>query len=304
MAATEPSENDITTSKLLQQLSQTRYACSSLSLPLGSRDGNLVYRGILATPVHIGQDDAAAVVKSIIIKHSFATDSSSEPKNKIFEEVLLNVLTDFLPSTGTSSTVVVRTPRLYHHDLATNTQIIEDFVNATDLKSILFSTNAHNLLLRPTSPGLSNSSSSSIGYNLGSWLRAFHTWSSASAPGSETASLRAQMWRNDWMRKVKYRYTYDSVLRVLGKYPEILLRGFESTLEDLRDGVAEEFGGSSLSIEEEEKGEGGREEYGIIHGDFWMGKYAQFTLSFSCIVQNSLIFNVSMDVVSSLETHQ
>lgn len=266
MAATESLKNDIAI-KLLDQLSQTPYACSSLSRPLSSREGNVVYRGVLATPLHIGQDGAMAT--SIIIKHSTTTDISV-PK-KIFEEALLNALTlaDFSSSTSTSdsstSTVVVRTPRLYLYDPETNTQIIEDFVNTTDLKSVLFSPNkGHDSLLPPFLPEYS--SVSSIGYNLGSWLRAFHTWSSPSAP--EAASLRAQMWRNDWTRKVKHRYTYDSVLRVLGNYSEILLRGFESTLEDFRDGIAEEFGRASPSFIEE-----GKEEYGIIHGDFWMGKY-------------------------------
>jgi hypothetical protein len=263
-------ENDTIASNLLQQLSQTPYACSSLSQPLSSRDGNLVYRGVLATPLHIGQ---GAAVKSVIIKSSTTTDSS-EHKNKIFEEVLLNALTltDLSPSTSTpdSGGVVVRTPCLYIYDPERNTQIIEDFVDTTDLKAILFSPNAQDLL-SPSSPGR-HSSNSSVGYSLGSWLRAFHTWSSTSA-GPEMASLRAQMWRNDWVRKFKYRYTYDSVLRVLGTYPEILLRGFEGTLEDFRDGIAEEVGRASpSSIEGEE--ERGREEYGIIHGDFWMGKYA------------------------------
>lgn len=267
-------ENDTIASNLLQQLSQTPYACSSLSQPLSSRDGNLVYRDVLATPLQ----DGTAMVKSVIIKHSTTTDSS-EPKNKIFEEVLLNALTlaRFSPSTD-SSIVVVRTPRLYLYDPETNMQIIEDFVNTTDLKTILFSPNAQELLLS-SSPG-HDSSSSSVGYNLGFWLRAFHTWSSTSA-GPETASLRAQMWRNDSMRKFKYRYTYDSVLRVLGKYPEILLKGFEGTLEDFRDGIAEEFGRASPSFIEGEK-ERGKEEYGLTHGDFWMGKYAQLSPFLHC----------------------
>jgi hypothetical protein len=74
------------------------------------------------------------------------------------------------------------------------------------------------------------------------------------------------------MRKIKHHYTYNTILRVLGNYPELLLRGFERIVEDFRDAVAMEF---ERPFVEGEEGEG----YGLIHGDFWLGKYVTNCLS-------------------------
>ncbi|KIN08845.1 hypothetical protein OIDMADRAFT_111115 [Oidiodendron maius Zn] len=217
MAPLEPAGEDAIPTKLLQQLSQTPYACSSPLLPLSTRPGNFVYRGILAEPIRT-QDGATA--KSIIIKHY--TDTGP----KIFEELLLQSLANYLPS---ATTVTVKPPRLY--------------------LAMLFSADTHNLLPSP--------STATIGRHLGLWLRSFHTW--ASAP--EQAALRAQMWQNDPMRKIKYLFTYDSVLKVLENYPE-LLEGHEKTLDTILDAMAKEFERPST-----EEGDG----YGLLHGDFWSG---------------------------------
>lgn len=238
MAPLEPAREDAIPTKLLQQLSRTPYACSSLSPPLSSRPGNFVYRGILAQPIRT-QDGATA--KSIIIKHS--TDSVP----KIFEELLLNSLANYSLSTTTAT---VKPPRLYLYDRETNTQVLEDFSNTDGFRAMLFSADAHNLLPSP--------STATIGRHLGFWLRSFHTW--ASAP--EQAALRTQMWQNDPMRKTKYLFTYDSVLKVLENYPE-LLEGREKTLVTIRDVIAKEF--ERLSTEESDG-------YGLLHGDFWSGK--------------------------------
>jgi hypothetical protein len=238
MAPLEPAGEHAISTKLLQQLSRTPYACSSLSPPLSSRPGNCVYRGILAQPIRT-QDGATA--KSIIIKHS--TDSVP----RIFEEFLLNSLAKYSPSTTIAT---VKPPRLYLYDRETNTQVLEDFSNTNGFRAMLFSADAHNLF--------PSSSTATIGRYLGVWLRSFHTW--ASAP--EQAALRAQMWQNDPMRKIKYLFTYDTVLKVLGNYPE-LLEGHEKTLGTIRDAIAKEFERPST-----EEGDG----YGLLHGDFWSGK--------------------------------
>ena len=238
MAPLEPAGEDAIPTKLLQQLSRTPYACSSLLPPLSTRPGNFVYRGILAEPIHT-QDGATA--KSIIIKHY--TDTTP----KIFEELLLNSLANYSQCTTTAT---VRPPRLYLYDRESNIQVLEDFSNTNGLRAMMFSADAHNLLPSP--------STATIGRHLGVWLRSFHTW--ASAP--EQAALRAQMWQNDPMRKIKYLFTYDSVLKVLENYPE-LLEGHEKTLDTILDAMAKEFERPST-----EEGDG----YGLLHGDFWSGK--------------------------------
>jgi hypothetical protein len=117
-------------------------------------------------------------------------------------------------------------------------------------KPMLFSKNASALF--------SESDSMTIGRNLGSWLRSFHTWATA----SEQAILRAEMLHDDPMRKLKYQLTYDGFLRVLENYPE-LLDSHRASLESVRNAMAEEF--KTPPTEEHEN-------WGLIHGDFWPGK--------------------------------
>jgi hypothetical protein len=66
MAPLQQVEEDAIATQVLQQLSRTPYACSSLTQQ-STRPGNFVYRGVLAQPLAI-QDVATA--GSIIIKHS------------------------------------------------------------------------------------------------------------------------------------------------------------------------------------------------------------------------------------------
>lgn len=66
MTSLHKDEDDV----VLHLLSQTRYACSSLST-LATRPANFVYRGVLIEP--LAAKDGSAAVTSVIVKHS--TDS-------------------------------------------------------------------------------------------------------------------------------------------------------------------------------------------------------------------------------------
>ncbi|KAH6658913.1 kinase-like domain-containing protein [Truncatella angustata] len=239
MTALEPTEEDLIFKRVLQRLSKTPYACSSLS-QLSTRPANFVFRGVLAQPIHT-QDGAAG---TIIIKHSTDPHASYQA----FEESLLNALARFT-ALDIATSIVITTPRLCLFDRETDIQVLEDFTGTDGFKWVLYSANADKLLPQP-SPAL-------IGRQLGSWLRSFHEWTSA----PEQAALRAQMWQNDPMRKVKYGYTYGSFLPVLENYPE-LLDGYRETLETIRDAIAKEFEKSST-----ESGDS----WGLVHGDFWTG---------------------------------
>ena len=138
-------------------------------------------------------------------------------------------------------------------DRERNIQVIEDIPNSLDLKSILVSPETNSLLTRPFA--------TSIGQEIGSWLSSFHN--EALAPAK--ADLRAEIGKNEPMRKLKYRITYDLFIGVLGNFPE-LVEGWRETLEDVKEMATREF--KKLAAEPEE----GREEWGIIHGDFWAGK--------------------------------
>ncbi|KKP00485.1 hypothetical protein THAR02_07398 [Trichoderma harzianum] len=133
---------------------------------------------------------------------------------------------------------------------ASNIQVLEDFIYTTGLKSMLLSAEASALLA---------SSLEAIGFALGAWIRAFHMW--AAAP--EQAALRAQMWQNDLMRKTKYLFTYNAFLQVLELHPEIL-EDHREILEKIQDTLSKEY--ERPSTEEDN-------DLGLIHGDFWSGKY-------------------------------
>lgn len=164
---------------------------------------------------------------------------------------MLHGLVSFSKDITTTNTVV-RSPRLHLFDRETNTQVLEDCSNTTDLKTLLVSPKVKAIL-----PG---TSAESIGRDLGLWLRSFHQWTSE--PGQ--ASLRATISQNKEARKLKCKITYDSFLKVLEIYPD-LAEGHMETLKAVKDAITAEF-----SLNEPPLGEDGS--WGLIHGDFWTGK--------------------------------
>ncbi|KAL7904943.1 kinase-like domain-containing protein [Trichoderma velutinum] len=247
--ATEDGDADAASKHVLQRLSDTVYACSSLS-PLSSRPGNFVYRGILIHPLS-AKDEAP--VRTVIIKHCTTSASQDAPNHTAyrvdgpnFEELLLNSIAQFSPLTDPS--ILIQVPLSFLLDQESNIQVLEDFVDSTGLKSMLLSAEGSKLL---------PSSLEAIGFALGSWVRAFHMW--AAAP--EQATLRAQMWQSDPMRKIKYLFTYHAFLKVLETQPEVL-EGHREILEEIRDAISEEY---------ERPGTEEDEDLGLIHGDFWSG---------------------------------
>lgn len=76
MAVPQQEDKDKISAKVLKQLSQTIYACSSLT-QLSSRPGNFVYRGTLCQSF---TNEDGAVATSIIVKH-FIQDVNSHRDN-------------------------------------------------------------------------------------------------------------------------------------------------------------------------------------------------------------------------------
>jgi len=146
---------------------------------------------------------------------------------------------------------VVKVPHLFMFDRETNTQVIEDFPGAVDLKTILVS---------PITDGtLSEALSTSIGRALGLWLRSLHNWTSAPSQ----ADLRAKIGENEPMRKLKYLISYETFIKMLEQFPEILA-GSRKILEKVKDMAEKEFQKTAEDVT--------GEEWGVIHGDFWSGK--------------------------------
>jgi ATP-dependent helicase/DNAse subunit B len=158
---------------------------------------------------------------------------------------MLNALENF---SYTAS--IVKVPRLYLFNRETNTQVIEDVAGVVDLKTVFMSPTANDVL--------SQSLATSIGRALGSWLRSYHSWTS-----SPSQAYRAEIGDNEAMRKLKYLITYDSFIKVLEQFPDVL-GDHKKTLEDVKDIATKGFEKTAS----DEHGE----EWGIIHGDFWTGK--------------------------------
>jgi hypothetical protein len=156
-----------------------------------------------------------------------------------------------VPTLTTSDHMIIKVPHIFQFSRQTNTQIIEDFANAVDLKSVFVSPTAKSILTQ--------SFSTSIGRALGSWLQLFHNW--ASSPPQ--ADLRAEIGKNEPMRKLKRLITYESFIAVVEKFPE-LLDGHQGVLEEVK----------TMGMQDFEKAirDTGDENWGIIHGDFWTGK--------------------------------
>lgn len=166
------------------------------------------------------------------------------------EEIMLTALNTF-PETSFGIT----TPHLYLFKRQANIMVIADLPNALDVKSILVSPRV-NATFNPLV-------ASSIGRGLGAWLRAFHEW------GSRPSQLQLldEMGQNKAMRELKYKITYDSFIRVLQKFPDVL--GDDGMLlEEVKIMAAKEFETTTKDKI--------REGWGLIHGDFWTGKYVDF----------------------------
>jgi hypothetical protein len=142
----------------------------------------------------------------------------------------------------------VKTPRMLHFDQETNTQILENLPNSLDLKSFLLS---------ELCSGVSESAGRSLGRSLGHWLKSFHEW----AGKSEQAGSRSLIDQNEAMKGLKFYVNYSMLMDTIANFPDVL--------EDSR-GIFEEV--KAFAEAEMKKGDDD-EGFGIIHGDFWTGKY-------------------------------
>lgn len=265
MASLTEVDEQALTQKVLHQLAASSYACSTLN-KLSGGTANFLYRGTLVQGLNRPPEDTAkAATKTVVIKVStnFVAINRNFPLDItrcIFEESMLHALAGFPRTIATSSGhTLVQTPRLYSFDRETHTQILEDLVGTTDLTTILESSSVDHTL-----PG---SSSQSVGRALGSWLRSFHDW--ASAPAQR--ELVAQVGPNEGMRQLKCIITYDSFIEILERHPEVI-EGHKDTLEHVKAAMKYEFE-RPVTVEDEN--------CGLIHGDFWGGKYASTFLGLS-----------------------
>lgn len=101
------------------------------------------------------------------------------------------------------------------------------------------------------------SSARSLGRALGSWLRSFHDW----AADEKQAECRDTLAKNGVMKDLKFYVNYAMLIDTIENFPNILGES-RDVFERVRDFAAAEL-----------KREHCDDVYGIIHGDFWTGKY-------------------------------
>ncbi|KAF2968557.1 hypothetical protein GQX73_g5045 [Xylaria multiplex] len=247
MAPPTQEEKDALINKVLQALSETPYACSSLT-HLSNGTTNFVFRGKLIQTTHKdGAGGNTAPITTVIVKHSLEHAALNknlpiDTSRALYEGSMLDALNDF--SSGVAG---IKAPRLYLFIRDTNIQVLEDFPDAIDLKSILVSLTWNPILMK--------SVAASVGYGIGAWLRSFHNWSM-----SRNGRLK-NIGNNEPMRKLKYAITYDSHLRILENNFPALLEGHRLALEQVKDAAMKEFEKVSKDGDEDRN-------WGFIHGDF------------------------------------
>ncbi|KAI0904502.1 hypothetical protein F4823DRAFT_614746 [Ustulina deusta] len=226
MAPLSQEEKDGLVNKVLQALSDTPYACSSL-MHLTNGTTNFVFRGQLARPIRGEENGSAVNATTVIVKHSLEHAALNknlpiDTSRTLYEASMLDVLNDFK-----SGAIGVKTPRLYLFIRDANIQVLEDFPASDDLKSIFVSPARNQILTAPVA--------ASIGHNIGAWLRSFHDWSMS--PNTRLKDFGD----NEPMRKLKYAITYDSYLRVLETNFPYLLDGHREALLQIKEVATKEF---------------------------------------------------------------
>lgn len=140
----------------------------------------------------------------------------------------------------------VRTPRSFHFDPVSSTQVQEYLPDSLDLKSYALRR------FPPSTPESVKPNVLEVGRALGKWLRSFHDW--AGSPGQE--ALRTRIGLNKEMKGIKFTYNYEILLRRLEKFP--FLKDSKTIFEEII---------AKVKAELEDEGQ-----LQIIHGDFWTGK--------------------------------
>lgn len=146
-----------------------------------------------------------------------------------------------------SSTYEIGTPKLYHFNPESSTQIQEYVSNAVNLKdyALRHYQSATSEAVKPQCLQL--------GQGLGRWLREFHSWSDQ----PEQQGLRDLFTQNTDMQNIKKLINYDQLLGRVNMFPTLLQEYKDVLQEIVKMATAELADESQLSA---------------IHGDFWTGK--------------------------------
>ncbi|KAM0263209.1 hypothetical protein ACHAQJ_001364 [Trichoderma viride] len=221
-----------------KELDGTEYVASEIK-SLSGGTANFIYLAKLQNPL-------SGDVREVVVKHGEAY-VAQHPDFKLkmnIEEEGLRVLSNFPPVI--SPPYEIRTPKLYHFNPQTSTQIQEYLPNAINLKAY-----ALKHFQGPAS-ATAKPHCLHLGQSLGRWLREFHSWSDQ----PDRQSLRELFAKNIDMRNIKKAINYDQLLGRLNVFPTVL-QEHKDVLQQIVAMATAELGDES--------------QLSVIHGDFWTG---------------------------------
>jgi hypothetical protein len=164
---------------------------------------------------------------------------------KIIESNVLAELGGLPPSDPSNEWCSVRTPRLYHFNTQTNTQVQEYLPSGIDLK---------NYALKHYEPHTSTTKKAQclgLGRGLGQWLKHFHEWA------EQSSDLRNNAAENKSLQRLKHSTYYDYLIQMIDKFPAMLSQAKE-VFESVKAMSERELDDDSALQ--------------AVHGDFWTGK--------------------------------
>lgn len=260
---------------ILQDLSGTDYACSSLHRITGG-SASFTFRGILHSPrvMPDGSTTSSVIVKKATdfaaINSDFALDSrrsvslqgaracNVQPLShdvQAYENIMLKALSQATFSTSTGS-LSIRTPLAFSYVPTSQIQMIEDLWPARNLADIIMSNEIDS----------QQADFAKTGFALGVWLRTFHDWSKH----PEQDRLDRDMRDSGTSRELKWRTTYETIVDIVRGFPT--MQKYVDVLVEVRSKAMLEH--KQWLIRSSPKLEGPY--HGLIHGDFWTGKYGVF----------------------------
>nr|QQO98480.1 FrzJ [Cladobotryum sp.] len=239
-------ESDPIAALILDRLSCTEYACSSLSRVNGGLM-NFIYRGTLSRPLPDG-------ATTVIVKHAEEYLSGIEGLSlSTYRSVIAAITLSFgycvmdVESVQTNrycvalDEVEVAVPRVYKFDAESNTQILEDITGYITVCEFLTSR-----CTQSTSPAFTTR----LGFRLGSWLGGLHAWGEGRSP----AEIIGGVEENQEAQDGSFDFFYGNPVRRVEQFPH-LLGDCKEVLEQIRDRAARE-----------QKSRTG-EKFGFVHGD-------------------------------------
>lgn len=186
---------------------------------------------------------------------------------KNYENLMLETLSgiDLVPG---GLVMPVLTPRNLLYLPSPSIQIIEDLDPALDCADLLTSLD-HEVPM---------SIWSAVGFALGEWLRALHHWTRE----PEQGHLRSTMEGNKASRDLKWRTTYGTIVDIARTFPIITEEDLDVLKEVREKAQREQEDAAQRAVNED------TESYGIIHGDFWTGKYADLSTAPSYVASTKI----------------